>query len=138
MSAVAGNAHLDQRAVRDHHVQVRALPVARDAGQQLPALVRIRDHACGGRDVGLAEEPPQVQRHPGVCGKVAEPGPRTSRPGHATDHDAAVEVVHEDLDPPRLAGTASRGRDVDGLVVVERVAYGLVHAGLRGAVRGGG
>src|SRR6185369_4481400 len=46
---------------------------------------------------------------------------------HAADVDAAVERVEDDLDAPRLAGLAARGRDVDDVAALKCASDGVVH-----------
>ena len=101
---------LDERRAGHELLQLRlAVPGLRDARQDRATgrLVLHEDRA--GRQVrhGAALE---VEREARIVAQVREPG---AAAGHAGDPGPAVEVEEDDLDAPRLAGLAARGRDVD-------------------------
>src|SRR6187200_984137 len=108
---------LDERRGADHYSEID-VPGSRHLSQQRFALGRVADDATMGRQIGL-DASLQVERELGVRPQVRDPAPWEAGP--AADDDAPVDVVEDELYPPRQAGLAAGRRDVHYPAVAERV-----------------
>ncbi len=123
---------LDHRRVGGHRVRVHAVPGVRgDPIRDGTPLRDVRDDAGRRGQIRLGD-PVEMEREVRVRLQVDEPGTLAVSPGRAGDDQPAVHVVEDDLDPARLAGPASRSRDVDAVAFGEAPADLVVHGWLLG------